>query len=61
MYNLNIIKAIIKMNTNKIRDFIYESYYKLIGFSKEESYCLLKRLKTERLLLLANKLIKKHI
>ena len=49
------------MNTNKIRDFIYESYYKLFGFSKEESYCLLKHLKKERLLLFANKLIKKHI
>ena len=33
------------MNANEIRDFIYESYYKRIEFSKEESYCSLKCLK----------------
>ena len=32
--------------------------YKQIGFSNEKSYCSLKRLKKERLLLLGNKLIK---
>ena len=58
MYTLNIIKAIKKKNTNKIRDFIYESFYKRIGFSEEESYCSLKCLKKERLLPLANKLIR---
>ena len=38
MYTLNIAGAIKKMNTNDfqrpIRDFIYENYYKRIGFSK---------------------------
>ena len=58
MYSLNIIKAIKKINPNKIRDFIYEKCCKRIGFSKEKCYCSLKHLKKERLLLLANKLIK---
>ena len=58
MYTLNIIKAIKKINANEMRDLIYENYYKSIVYSKEESYCSLKLLKKERLLLLANKLIK---
>ena len=58
MYTLNIIKAIKKMNANEIRYFVYENYYERIGFSKEESCFSLKRLKKERLLSLANKLIK---
>ena len=44
------------MSVNEIRDFIFENYYKRIGFSKESSYCSMKRLK-KYLLLLANKLI----
>ena len=47
-----------KDECQQIRDFIYENYYKQIEFSKEGSYYLWKRLKKERLLLLANKLIK---
>ena len=35
-----------------------KTYYKRIVFSKQESYCSLKRLKKERFLSLANKLIK---
>ena len=42
----------------KIRDFVFENYYKRIGFSKEKSYCSMKLLKKD-LLLLANKLIEK--
>ena len=34
-------------------------YFKQIGFSKENSYYLMKRLKREDLLLLANKFIEK--
>ena len=45
MYALNIIKATRKMNANEIRYFIYENYYKRIGFSKEKSYYSLQRLK----------------
>ena len=40
------------MPVNKIRDFIFENYYKQICFSKENSYYSMKHL-------LANKLIKK--
>ena len=57
MYTLNIVKAIEKMFVNDIRDFIFENYYKRIGFSKESSYCSVKRLKRKDLLLLANKLV----
>ena len=39
MYTLSITKAIKKMSVNDIRDFIFENYYKRIGFSKENSYC----------------------
>ena len=38
MYTLNIARAIKKMSVNEIRDFIFESYYKGIGFSKEDSH-----------------------
>ena len=48
------------MSENDIRDFIYENYYKWIGFSKENSYSSLKRSKKKKsLLLFANKLIEK--
>ena len=33
------------MSVNKIRDFIFESYYERIGCSKENSYYSMKRLK----------------
>ena len=59
MYTLNIVRAIKKMSINEIRDFIFENYYKQIGFSKESSYYSVKRLKRTDLLLLANKLIEK--
>ena len=59
MYTINVTKAIRKMPVNDMRDFIFENYYKQIGFSKESSYCSLIRLKKKDLLLLANKLIEK--
>ena len=45
MYILNIARAIKKMSVNEIRDFIFENYCKRIGFSKENSYYSMKRLK----------------
>ena len=45
MYTLNIARAIKKMTVNKVRDFIFETYYKRIGFSKENSFYSLKHLK----------------
>ena len=59
MYILNIARAIKKISINEIRDFSFENYYKRIGFSKENSYYSMKRLKKKDLLLLANKLIEK--
>ena len=59
MYTLNIVKAIKKMSFNNNREFIFENYYKRIGFSQEESYYSMKRLKRKDLLLLANKLMEK--
>ena len=47
------------MFINEIGDFIFESYYKRIGFSKENSDYSMKRLKKKDLLLLANKFIEK--
>ena len=41
MYTLNITKAIKK----EIRGFVFENYFKRIGFSKEKSYYSIKRLK----------------
>ena len=57
MYILNIAKALKKRSVNEIKDFIFENYYKRIGFSKESSYYSMKRLKKKDLWLLANKLI----
>ena len=34
MYILNIDSAVKKMSVNEFRDFIFENYYKRIGFSK---------------------------
>ena len=47
------------MCANEIRDFIFENYYKRIGFSKESSYNSMKRLNKKDLSLLANKFIEK--
>ena len=45
MYILNITKPIKKMSINSIKDFIFENYYKWIGFSKKNSYDSIKPLK----------------
>ena len=47
------------MSVNEMRDFIFENYYKKIGFSKESSYYSIKCLKRKDLLLLANKLMER--
>ena len=59
MYTLNISRAIKRMSVNEMRDFIFENYYKKIGFSKESSYYSIKCLKRKDLLLLANKLMER--
>ena len=45
MYILNIARAIKKMSVNETRDFIFENYYKRIGFSNGNSYYSMKHLK----------------
>ena len=47
------------MSVNDLKDFIFEHYYKRMGFPKENSYYSMKGLKRKYLLLLANKLIEK--
>ena len=61
MYILNISSAIKKDDSQWIKtwDFIFENYYKQIGFFKESSYYSMKRLKRKDLSLLTTKLIEK--
>ena len=59
MYTLNVVTTIKNMTVNELGDFIFENYYKQIGFVKEKSYYSIKRLKNKDLLLFATKLIKK--
>ena len=48
MYILNTSRAVKKMSVNEIRHFIFENYYIRIGFSKENSYYSMKRLKKKK-------------
>ena len=59
MYILNIIRATKNILFNEIREFIFENYYKRIGFSQENSYYSMKHLQKKDLLLLATKLKEK--
>ena len=59
MYTLNFARALKEMSLDKIRDFVFENYYKRIGFSKENSHNYIKCLKRKYLLLFTNKLIEK--
>ena len=51
------------MSVNEIRDFIFENYYKIIGFSKENSYYSMKclKLKKKRRLIVPCKQINRKI
>ena len=40
MYTLNIACALKRMAVIELRNFIFENYYKRIGFVKESSYYL---------------------
>ena len=57
-YILDITKDIKNMSISEIKGFIFENYYKRIGFSKIIGYNSVKRLYWKDLLLLANKLLK---
>ena len=45
MYNIKNVRPIKKRSANEVRDFIFENYYKKIGFSKKNRYYSMKRLK----------------
>ena len=49
IYILNISSAIKKMSVNKLRDFIFENYYKRIWICKEKSYYSMKHLKKKEI------------
>ena len=38
MYTLNIVSTIKKMAFNELKDFIFENYYKRIGYVKESTF-----------------------
>ena len=60
MYILNIARAMKKcLSVRSETLFVFENYYKRIGFSKENSLYSMKYLKEKYLLLLANKLLEK--
>ena len=59
MYNLNILCAIKNMTIKELKRVFCDNYYRQIGFSKENSYCLMKHQKKKDLLLLATKLTEK--
>ena len=59
MYILNLLSTVNKKKTVKeLKDFIFENYYRGIGFTNENSYYSMKKMKD--LLLLATKLIEKY-
>ena len=45
MYILDVATGIKKMSNNEIRDFIFENFYKPIGFFKENINYSMKHLK----------------
>ena len=47
------------MSVNEIRDFIFENYYKQIGFSKESSYYSMKHLRKTRFIAACEQINKK--
>ena len=57
MYALNIAKAIKKMPVSDSGDFIFEYYYKQIGFSKESNYYSMNRLQKKKRFIVARKQI----
>ena len=47
------------MSANEIRDFIFENYYKQIGFCKENSYHAMKPLKKKRFIVACKQINRK--
>ena len=60
VYILNFARAIKKMPINETIDFIFENFYKRIGFSMENSYYLMKRLKKKRFVVSCKQIDRKN-
>ena len=60
MHILNIPKAIKKMSVNEIRDFIFENYYKRIGFSEENSYLFNEKFEGKRFIVACKQVNRKY-
>ena len=56
MYELNILIAIKRMTIKKPRDFIYENYYRRIGFPETNRYYSINDQKKKDFFMLAAKL-----
>ena len=56
MYILSTVSAIKKITIKELKDFTYESYYRRMGFLKENSHYSIK-LQKKKVLLLATKII----
>ena len=61
MYILNFASTIKKMSVNEIRYFIFENYYKRIGFSKENSHYSINCFKKSKRFILACKKVNKKM
>ena len=60
MYILNVVKAIKKMSISEIKNFLLENYYKRTGFSKENSYYSIKRLRTKKIIVACKQINRKN-
>ena len=59
MYTLSIASTIKKWSVNLVREFIFENYYKPIGFGKKRSYYSIKHLKKKKRFTVSCKQIKR--
>ena len=59
MYTLHIARTIKKKTVNELREFIFENYYKRIGFVKVSSYYSMKRWK-KRFVIACNQINRKN-
>ena len=61
MYTLKILSTIKKMTVKELRHFIFENYYKRVGFIKKSSYYSMKNLKTKRFDIACNQINRQNI
>ena len=61
MHNLNNVSAIKKITIREPKDFIYENYYRRMGFARENRYYSMKYRNKKDLQLFATKVTQKKI